>query len=79
MKIRNSASHFEPHYFLAFELCAHVSTSQYVKQEDEKTLWRKKAKKNSSVADFIFGAKVDFLLLGDPSTSSYLYLLLTEL
>ena len=78
MKISHSTSRFEPHSFLAFELCAHVSTSKYVKQEDEKTLWRKKAKKNSIVADFIFDAKFFFLLLGDLSTSSYLYIFLTE-
>ena len=45
----------------------------------KKPCGEKKAKKNSSVADFIFGAKFDFLLLGDPSASSYLYLLLTDL
>ena len=38
MKIRHSAPHLEPHSFLAFELCAHVSISKYVKQEDEKPL-----------------------------------------
>ena len=44
----------------------------------KKPCGEKKQRKISSVADFIFGAKVIFLLLGDLSTSSYLYLLLTE-
>ena len=78
MKIRHSAPHFEPHSFLAFELCAYVSISKYVKQEDEKTLPRNKANKNSTVSDFIFGAEIILLLLGYPSISSNLYLLLTE-
>ena len=45
----------------------------------KKPCGEKKQRKNSSAADFIFGAKVIFfLLLGDLSTSSYLFLLLTE-
>ena len=49
-----------------------------MKQEDEKTLWRKKANKNSIVSDFIFGAEIILLLLGYPSIYYHLYLLLTE-
>ena len=54
MKIRHSASHFKPHSFLAFELCAHVSTSKYVKQEDEKTLLAKKSKEKIAVLQILF-------------------------
>ena len=78
MNIRHSAPHFEPHSFLAFKLCAYVSISKYVKQEDEETLWRNKANKNSTVLDFIFGAEIILLLMGYPSSSSNLHLLLTE-
>ena len=49
-----------------------------MKQEDEKTLWRRKANKNSIVSDFIFGAEIILLLLGYPSIYYQLYLLLTK-
>ena len=49
-----------------------------MKQEDEKTLWRRKANKNSIVSDFIFGAEIILSLLGYPSIHYQLYLLLTK-